>query len=79
MFLANLFLIICLFLKQDVEVAIKGHFDAALDTIGVAETERVAISLLKRGGHYMTLQVGEDVVSISMFKKLLTRTLKHCS
>ncbi|WOH05906.1 hypothetical protein DCAR_0625329 [Daucus carota subsp. sativus] len=42
--------------SEDVEVAIKGHFDAALDTIGVAETERVAISLLKRGGHYMTLQ-----------------------
>lgn len=42
---------------QDLEVAIKGQFDAVLDTIGVPETERVAISLLKRGGHYMTLQV----------------------
>ncbi|WOH03004.1 hypothetical protein DCAR_0522394 [Daucus carota subsp. sativus] len=42
--------------SEDVEVSLQGHFDAALDTIGVAETERVAISLLKRGGHYMTLQ-----------------------
>ncbi|XP_019194684.1 PREDICTED: reticulon-4-interacting protein 1, mitochondrial [Ipomoea nil] len=41
---------------EDIEVAIKGHFDAVLDTIGVPETERVGINLLKRGGHYMTLQ-----------------------
>lgn len=42
---------------QDAEIALKGHFDAVLDTIGVPDTERMGISLLKRGGHYMTLQV----------------------
>lgn len=42
---------------QDLEVAIKGYFDAVLDTIGLPETERIGINLLKRGGHYMTLQV----------------------
>ncbi|KAM4092882.1 hypothetical protein ACJW30_06G073500 [Castanea mollissima] len=41
---------------EDLELAIKGNFDAVLDTIGVPETERVGINLLKRGGHYMTLQ-----------------------
>ncbi|KAE9458083.1 hypothetical protein C3L33_10016, partial [Rhododendron williamsianum] len=41
---------------QDIELAIKRQFDAVLDTIGVPETERVGINLLKRGGHYMTLQ-----------------------
>ncbi|QHO31811.1 Reticulon-4-interacting protein 1 [Arachis hypogaea] len=40
----------------DVEVAIKGKFDAVLDTIGVPETERMGINFLKQGGHYMTLQ-----------------------
>jgi NADPH:quinone reductase-like Zn-dependent oxidoreductase len=41
---------------EDVELAIKGKFDAVLDTIGKPETERIGINLLKRGGHYMTLQ-----------------------
>ncbi|CAI9773514.1 unnamed protein product [Fraxinus pennsylvanica] len=41
---------------EDYEVAIKGYFDTVLDTIGVPETERIGINLLKRGGHYMTLQ-----------------------
>ncbi|KAF5197446.1 Quinone oxidoreductase-like protein [Thalictrum thalictroides] len=41
---------------EDIESAIKGQFDAVLDTIGVSETERVGINFLKRGGHYMTLQ-----------------------
>ncbi|KAG8364903.1 hypothetical protein BUALT_Bualt18G0046900 [Buddleja alternifolia] len=41
---------------EDYEVSIKGHFDAVLDTIGVPETERMSINLLKKGGHYMTLQ-----------------------
>ncbi|XP_009782664.1 uncharacterized protein LOC107781234 [Nicotiana tabacum] len=41
---------------EDCEIALKGHFDAVLDTIGVPETERIGINLLKRGGHYMTLQ-----------------------
>lgn len=39
-------------------LTIKGKFDAVLDTIGGPETERISISLLKKGGHYMTLQVG---------------------
>ncbi|PSS05840.1 Reticulon-4-interacting protein [Actinidia chinensis var. chinensis] len=41
---------------QDIELTIKQQFDAVLDTIGVPDTERVGINLLKRGGHYMTLQ-----------------------
>ncbi|XP_059662687.1 uncharacterized protein LOC132308585 [Cornus florida] len=41
---------------EDVEYAIKGQFDAVLDTIGAPETERMGINLLRRGGHYMTLQ-----------------------
>ncbi|CAN6444186.1 unnamed protein product [Victoria cruziana] len=41
---------------EDVEFALKGPFDAVLDTIGVQETERIGIKLLKKGGHYMTLQ-----------------------
>uniref|UniRef100_A0A7C9EX10 Enoyl reductase (ER) domain-containing protein n=2 Tax=Opuntia streptacantha TaxID=393608 RepID=A0A7C9EX10_OPUST len=41
---------------EDCEVAIKGNFDAVLDTIGVPETEKLGINVLKRGGHYMTLQ-----------------------
>ncbi|KAF3788415.1 Reticulon-4-interacting protein 1 [Nymphaea thermarum] len=41
---------------EDVEFALKGPFDAVLDTIGVHETERIGINLLKKGGHYMTLQ-----------------------
>ncbi|KAI3466080.1 hypothetical protein Pfo_022743 [Paulownia fortunei] len=41
---------------EDYEVSIKGYFDAVLDTIGAPETERMGINLLKRGGHYMTLQ-----------------------
>ncbi|CAL9109755.1 unnamed protein product [Musa acuminata var. zebrina] len=41
---------------EDIEVAIKGQFDAVLDTIGIPETERTGINLLKKGGHYMTLQ-----------------------
>ncbi|KAJ8494088.1 hypothetical protein OPV22_015809 [Ensete ventricosum] len=41
---------------EDIEVAIKGQFDAVLDTIVVHETERTGINLLKKGGHYMTLQ-----------------------
>ncbi|XP_027928661.1 reticulon-4-interacting protein 1, mitochondrial [Vigna unguiculata] len=44
------------YVAEDVELAIKGRFDAVLDTIGVSETERIGISFLKRGGHYMTLQ-----------------------
>lgn len=48
---------IVVFGSQDIELAIKGEFNAVLDTIGIQETERVGINLLKKGGHYMTLQV----------------------
>ncbi|KAL3733817.1 hypothetical protein ACJRO7_023212 [Eucalyptus globulus] len=41
---------------EDIELAIKGKFDAVLDTIGGPETERIGINFLRRGGHYMTLQ-----------------------
>lgn len=41
-------------------MAIKGKFDAVLDTIGGPETERLGISFLKRGGHYMTLHVRNE-------------------
>lgn len=44
------------YITEDPEVAIKGHFDSILDTIGLPETERFSINLLKKGGHYMTLQ-----------------------
>uniref|UniRef100_A0ACD5W3R4 Uncharacterized protein n=1 Tax=Avena sativa TaxID=4498 RepID=A0ACD5W3R4_AVESA len=42
--------------SEDTESAVTGKFDAVLDTIGVSETERIGINLLRRGGHYMTLQ-----------------------
>ncbi|GER53831.1 zinc binding dehydrogenase [Striga asiatica] len=41
---------------ENYEVSLKGYFDAVLDTIGVPETERIGVNVLKRGGHYMTLQ-----------------------
>ncbi|XP_057794921.1 uncharacterized protein LOC131011145 [Salvia miltiorrhiza] len=44
------------FTTEDHERSIKGYFDAVLDTIGIPETEKMGINLLKRGGHYMTLQ-----------------------
>ncbi|KAI3963186.1 hypothetical protein MKX01_030316 [Papaver californicum] len=40
----------------DAESAIKGQFNAVLDTIGLPETERMGVNLLTKGGHYMTLQ-----------------------
>ncbi|KAL7205724.1 hypothetical protein ACSBR2_018616 [Camellia fascicularis] len=48
---------------QDIESALKGQFDAVLDTISVLETERTCINLLRRGGHYMTLQA--DAASLT--------------
>ncbi|KAK9089063.1 hypothetical protein Scep_028145 [Stephania cephalantha] len=41
---------------EDMELAIKGQFDAVLDTIGTEDTERAGINLTRKGGHYMTLQ-----------------------
>eukprot|EP01018_Ginkgo_biloba_P000669 Gb_01744 [translate_table: standard] len=46
--------------SEDLRSELKGRFDAVLDTIGLPETESLGIDLLKRGGHYMTLQ-GEAV------------------
>ncbi|KAH9310038.1 hypothetical protein KI387_037949 [Taxus chinensis] len=46
--------------SEDLGAELKGKFDAVLDTIGVPETEALGIGLLKRDGHYMTLQ-GEAV------------------
>ncbi|KVH93106.1 Alcohol dehydrogenase GroES-like protein [Cynara cardunculus var. scolymus] len=42
--------------QADLEVILKGQYNAVLDTIGIDPTERLGINLLKRGGHYMTLQ-----------------------
>ncbi|KAI3803502.1 hypothetical protein L1987_31654 [Smallanthus sonchifolius] len=42
--------------SEDLEVTLKGQYNAVLDTIGIQQTERMGINLLKRGGHYMTLQ-----------------------
>ncbi|CAH1425693.1 unnamed protein product [Lactuca virosa] len=42
--------------SEDLEVRLKGKYNAVLDTIGIQQTEQLGINLLKRGGHYMTLQ-----------------------
>ena len=52
---------------QDIEKTIKGDFDAVLDTIGRPETERLGVNLLKRGGHYMTLQVPITLIKFNVF------------
>lgn len=75
---------------EDIEVAIKGHFDAVLDTIGGPETERIGINLLKRGGHYMTLQgeaasfadryglsIGLPVATAILLKKQIQYRFSH--
>eukprot|EP00249_Psilotum_nudum_P015017 c25121_g1_i1 orf=220-1299(+) len=41
---------------ENLKEHLKGKFDAVLDTIGLQETEALGIGLLKKGGHYMTLQ-----------------------
>lgn len=63
--------------KQNIEFAIKGKFDAVLDTIGGPDTERIGITLLKRGGHYLTLQVGIGslLVFFLNFAFIASRTL----
>lgn len=69
------------FNSQDIESALKGNFDAVLDTIGVPDTERVGINLLKRGGHYMTLQVGNFSMQLRVsymdFKMLYPELLPY--
>ncbi|XP_030537838.2 reticulon-4-interacting protein 1, mitochondrial-like [Rhodamnia argentea] len=44
------------YIAENIKLAIKGEFDAVLDTIGGLKTERIGINFLKRGGHYVTLQ-----------------------
>lgn len=75
---------------EDIELAIKGQFDAVLDTIGIPETERLGINLLKRGGHYMTLQgeaasladryglaIGLPIASAILLKKQIHYRYSH--
>ncbi|KAI5662479.1 hypothetical protein M9H77_21802 [Catharanthus roseus] len=75
---------------EDLEVTIKGYFDAVLDTIGMPETERISINLLKRGGHYMTLQgeaasladryglaVGIPMATAILLKKQIQYRISH--
>ncbi|KAI3457412.1 hypothetical protein Pfo_014075 [Paulownia fortunei] len=75
---------------EDCEVSIKGYFDAVLDTIGVSETERIGVNLLKRGGHYMTLQgeaasltdrygmvIGLPMSTAILFKKQMQYRYSH--
>lgn len=45
---------------ENLKDQLKGRFDAILDTIGVQETEALGVRILKKGGHYTTLQ-GEAV------------------
>lgn len=54
-----------LFYVQDIEVVVKGKFDAVLDTIGRPETERIGINFLRKGGNYMTLQVCKTLSCVS--------------
>lgn len=51
---------------EDIQLAIKGQFDAVLDTVGIPEIERIVVNLLKKGGHYMTLQ-GETVSFVDRY------------
>ncbi|KAF5933549.1 hypothetical protein HYC85_029720 [Camellia sinensis] len=74
----------------DIESALKGQFDAVLDTIDVLETERTDINLLRRGGHYMTLQgeaasltdryglaIGLPIASSILLKKQIQYRYSH--
>ncbi|XP_021773752.1 reticulon-4-interacting protein 1, mitochondrial-like [Chenopodium quinoa] len=75
---------------EDCELAIKGHFDAVLDTIGIPETERLGVNLLRKGGYYMTLQgeaaslsdhyglaIGLPMASALLLKKLMMYRYSH--
>lgn len=72
------------------EKTIQGQFDAVLDTIGVADTERIGINILKRGGSYMTLQgkaaslsdkyglvIGFPIATATLLKKKTQYLLSH--
>ncbi|KAK6157366.1 hypothetical protein DH2020_011614 [Rehmannia glutinosa] len=45
---------------EDYEVSIKGYFDAVLDTIGVPETERIGVNLLKREYHWTYMRADNE-------------------
>ncbi|KAL7235703.1 hypothetical protein ACSBR1_019069 [Camellia fascicularis] len=75
---------------RDIESALKGQFDVVLDTISVLETERTGINLLRRGGHYMTLQaeaasltdryglaIGLPIASAILLKKQIQYRYSH--
>ncbi|KAL7189966.1 hypothetical protein ACSBR1_039578 [Camellia fascicularis] len=75
---------------QDIESALKGQFDVALDTIGVLETEMTCINLLRKGGHPMTLQgeaasltdryglaIGLSIASAILLKKQIQYRYSH--
>ncbi|KAG0461210.1 hypothetical protein HPP92_021507 [Vanilla planifolia] len=75
---------------KDIQLAIKGQFEAVLDTIGIPETERLGINVLNRGGHYMTLQgeaasladryglaIGLPVATAILLKKQLQYRYSH--
>ncbi|KAJ0884479.1 putative 2-alkenal reductase (NAD(P)(+)) [Helianthus annuus] len=76
--------------SEDLEVTLKGQYNAVLDTIGIQQTERMGINLLKRGGHYMTLQgesasladryglaIGLPTATAILLKKQLQYRLSH--
>ncbi|KAK6946670.1 hypothetical protein RJ641_000143 [Dillenia turbinata] len=56
--------------SENLDLVLKGEFDAVLDTIGAHETERIGVKFLKRGGHYMTLQ-GESAALSDRYGLLL--------
>ncbi|CAM6108383.1 unnamed protein product [Calypogeia fissa] len=49
--------------SENITEQFKSRFDVVLDTIGMQETEALGINLLKRGGHYLTLQ--GEIVSLA--------------
>ncbi|KAL7168602.1 hypothetical protein ACSBR2_038938 [Camellia fascicularis] len=74
----------------DIESTLKGQFDVVLDTIGVLETERTSINLLRKCGHYMTLQreaasltdryglaIGLPIASAILLKKQIQYQYSH--
>ncbi|CAA6671541.1 unnamed protein product [Spirodela intermedia] len=67
---------------EDIESAIKGNFDAVLDTIGRPETERIGVNLLKRGeaaslADRYGLGVGLPTATAILLKKQLRYRFSH--
>ncbi|KAL7251910.1 hypothetical protein ACSBR1_013710 [Camellia fascicularis] len=58
---------------QDIESALKGQFDAVLDTIGVLETERTCINLLMRAVQDF-LSIGYDISSSCQLDQYISFT-----